>query len=87
MSDTPDIRLYLVEPDSWEALIKRDSEKLHCYQKNPGEDFFHRISKGEVYLQSETEKLCLTCALRRGVATQDRLFWQNRVPRKPPPIE
>jgi len=80
--EVPDARLYLTEAASWDARIKRDSEKQHCYQKNPGDDFFHRILTGELYLISETETLCLSCALRRGVVTHDRLFWQHRVPPK-----
>ncbi len=82
-----DARLYLPDPAEWEAGIKQDSEKVYCYQKNPGDDFFHLILNGEIYLKSGNEKLCLSCALRRGVVTQDRLHWQHRVkPVKAPPL-
>lgn len=80
--DVPDVRLYVPESLDWTAAVKNDSEKVYCYQKNPGETFFHLIMNGELYLKGATEILCLRCALRRGVATQDRLHWQNRV-RKP----
>lgn len=82
VDETPDVRLYVCEPESWQAHVKYDSERVYCYAKSPGEDFFHLILNGEVYLQRDSEKYCLQCALRQGVATQDRLFWQNRVARK-----
>lgn len=75
----PDTRLYIPQHENWQARIKADTEKIYCYAKLPGEDFFHLILNGEIYLVGETEKYCLRCALRVGIATQDRLFWQNRV--------
>lgn len=86
-SDVPDMRLYVPDPEDWQARVKYDSLKAYCYQKNPGEDYFHLILAGEIYLQNGDEKLCLRCALRRGVITTDRLFWQHRVRRvKSPPM-
>jgi len=82
-ADVPDVRLYVTDAESWQACIKPDSDRLYCFQKTPGEDYFHLIANGEVYLVSADEKLCLRCALRRGVVTQDRLFWQHRVAGKP----
>lgn len=76
--DVPDVRVYVTETGEWNARIKNDSEKLYCYQKNPGEDFFHLITGGEIYLVRGDEKLCLRCALRDGVVTTDRLHWQHR---------
>lgn len=82
-----DGRVYVPEADNWEARIKLGSDKIYCYQKRSGENYFHLIVAGEVYLISGNEKLCLECALRRGVATRDRLYWQHRVKRRPaPPI-
>ncbi|HUQ70873.1 MAG TPA: hypothetical protein VM165_15190 [Planctomycetaceae bacterium] len=83
-ADVPDVRLYVPDSQDWTAVIKSDSEKIYCYQKNPGEAFFHLIVNGEVYLKGADEKLCLRCALRQGIATLDRLHWQNRV-RRPAP--
>jgi hypothetical protein len=82
-AEVPDVRLYVPESLDWTAVVKNDSEKVYCYQKNPGESFFHLIVNGELYLKGATEVLCLRCALRRGVATQDRLHWQNRVRKRP----
>jgi len=80
--DTPDTRLYVTDARDWEAHVKHDSAKIYCYQKNPGEEFFHLIVNGEIYLTKGDEKFCLRCALRDGVVTTDRLFWQNRVATK-----
>lgn len=80
----PDVRLYVPDSEDWRACVKVDSEKAYCYQKNPGEDYFHLILGGEIFLMNGDEKLCLRCALRRGVVTTDRLFWQNRVRRVKP---
>lgn len=80
--DTPDVRLYVVEPD-WQAHVKPTSERMYCYLKNPHEDFFHLILAGEIYLEFNDEKLCLRCAFRRGVVTQDRLHWQNSNKKRP----
>lgn len=76
--EVPDVRLYLPDAGEWKAAVKKDSEKVYCYQKNPGEDFFHLITTGEIYLERDDEKLCFQCALRDGILTQDRQHWQNR---------
>lgn len=76
--EAPDVRLYLPDSVEWQPAVKRDSEKVYCYQKNHGEDFFHLISTGELYLTRDDEKLCFRCALRDGILTQDRMHWQNR---------
>lgn len=80
----PDTRLYLPDHDDWEVHIKRDSERFYCYAKLPGEDWFHLILNGELYVSRFHEKFCLRCALRLGFLTTDRLFWQHRVPKRPP---
>lgn len=82
----PDVRLYVPDSEDWQARVKTDSEKIYCYQKNPGENYFHLILSGELYLVNGNEKLCLRCALRRGVVTTDRLFWQNRVRKQKPGV-
>ncbi|HEY4258738.1 MAG TPA: hypothetical protein VGM98_01205 [Schlesneria sp.] len=76
----PDARLYVPEQEEWHVHIKRDSEKIYCYAKLPGEDWFHMLLNGEIYVSRQHEKYCLRCALRHGYLTEDRLFWQHRVP-------
>lgn len=72
-----DHRLYLPKHSGWEAVIKQTWEQEHCYAKSPGEDWFHLLANGEVYVQRGSEKYCLTCALRLKILTRNRLFWQK----------
>ena len=78
----PDKRLYVPSHEDWNVHIKRDSNRHYCYSKHPGEDWFHLLLNGEIYVSRQHEKYCLQCALRMGFLTEDRLFWQHRVPRK-----
>lgn len=73
-----DARLYLPQNEGWQARVKQGWEQTFCYTKNPGEDYFHLLLAGEIYLQRGDEKLCLNCALRHGLVTTDRLYWQRR---------
>lgn len=82
----PDTRLYVPDHDDWEVHIKRDSARFYCYSKHPGEDWFHLLLNGEIFVSRQHEKYCLRCALRMGFLTEDRLFWQHRVPRKRPRV-
>lgn len=77
----PDTRLYIPDHEDWQVHIKRDSERMFCYSKHPGQDWFHLLLNGEIYLSRQHEKYCLRCALRMGFVTEDRLFWQHRVPK------
>jgi len=81
MSDTPnqeiDHRLYVSLPDSWTAHGKRDSIKEYCYTKSAGEEHFHLLVKGEIYLNHQGEKYCLNCALKQESVTTDRLHWKR----------
>ena len=73
-----DVRFYIPEPKIWTARVKVDWEKEYCYAKLPGQDYLHLLLAGEIFIESRDERLCLTCALRKGVITTDRLYWQNR---------
>lgn len=72
-----DFRLYVPKHAGWVAVIKESWEQEHCYAKNPGEDWFHLLANGEIFIQRGAEKYCLTCALRQKILTQNRLFWQK----------
>ena len=72
-----DRRLYVPEREGWSAGVKDDRSKEYCFRQNPGEDFYHLLVAGEIYLQHGSEKYCLNCALRHGYATRDRAFWQK----------
>lgn len=73
-----EIRLYVPDAEMHQVQIMRGGEREYCFAQNPGEDFFHLLVAGEVYVQYGDEKYCLNCAMRRGMITADRLFWQRR---------
>lgn len=73
---TPEIRLYATSTDL-QVVIKHDWTRECCYEKRPGEDFFHNILGGEIYIKRGTEKLCLACAARKGLVSTERLSWQR----------
>ncbi len=79
-----DRRLYLPSPEGWEAKLKLGWEKDYCHRQNPGEDYFHLLLNGELYLQDGDEKYCLNCAVRLGIVTTDRLYWQHIPKQKKP---
>ena len=83
---TIDRRLYLPNPHGWEVRIKSGTRE-YCCLRNDGEEWFHLLIDGELFLQSGEEKLCLNCAVRRGVLTDHRLFWQTGRRRRALPIE
>ena len=74
-TDVPDIRVYVAHPEGWSAHVKRSWDKEYCFQKRPGEDYFHLLMHGEVYLEHDEERYCLQCALRRGILTHNRVNW------------
>ena len=59
-------RLFLHEP-GWSVALKVGSERVFCYQIAPGEDYYHRLNDGEIFLYHGDERLCLPCASRRGL--------------------
>jgi hypothetical protein len=59
-------RLFLNDKD-WHVAMKLDSEREFCYMMAPGQDYYHRLRDGEIYLARADEKLCLACAERRGL--------------------
>jgi len=58
-------RLFLREP-GWGVGLKRTSEREFCSSMAEGEDTYHRIGLGELYLFNHEERLCLPCADRRA---------------------
>ncbi len=51
----------------WNVGMKTGSHRELCHMMAPGQDFYHRLGDGEVFVQQNTEKLCLSCAFRRGL--------------------
>ena len=71
-----DRRLYLPASEDWQVRVK-SGPREYCYYQTPGEDWFHTLVDGELFLQNGEEKICLNCAIRRGILTDNRLFWQT----------
>jgi hypothetical protein len=65
-AETP--RLFVGEI-GWRVGHKVGSEREFCYAMAPGQDYYHRLNDGEIYLLNNEEKLCLACAGRRGLLT------------------
>ncbi|MFO0951065.1 MAG: hypothetical protein U0835_07925 [Isosphaeraceae bacterium] len=63
-------RMFLHEP-GWRIALKVGSERVFCYQMAPGQDYYHRLLDGEVYVFNADERLCLACAERRGLLTHE----------------
>lgn len=72
LHDVP--RLFLREM-GWTFATKSGTEREYCYSMSPGQDFYHRLMDGELYLQGTEERLCIPCAARRGlIAFEPRLL-------------
>lgn len=69
MSD--DRRLYLTDV-GWEPAANRVQYRLYCHHQSKGDDAYHRIAIGEIYLRKDTDVLCLTCARDREIITDVR---------------
>ena len=74
---TRDMRLYVPHNDGWEAVVKPNAVKEYCYYRNPGEEHFHLLQTGELYVTRGSEKVCLNCAIRQGILTDNRQHWQE----------
>lgn len=64
---SPDARRIFLHEPGWAVALKVGSERVFCYQMAPGQDYYHRLLDGEVYVFHGDEKLCLACAERRGL--------------------
>ncbi len=61
-------RLYVFEA-GWCVNIKRGNHREFCHMMAPGQDYYHRLLDGEIYLSHGDERLCLRCAVRHGIIT------------------
>jgi hypothetical protein len=59
-------RLFLFDA-GWRTVVKPDSLREFCTTMAPGQDFYHSLLANEIYVHQGTEKLCLACAIRRGI--------------------
>lgn len=60
--------------------MKVGSDREFCYAMAPGQDYYHRLLDGEVYLHSNEERLCLACAERRGLLSYKPKGLRDPVP-------
>ena len=70
-------RLFLYEV-GWRIELKSGSDREFCYMAAPGQDYYHRLLDGEVYLVRGDEKLCLACAERRGLLSYEPRVLRGR---------
>ncbi len=63
-------RVFLFEA-GWNVALKVGSERVFCYMMAPGQDYYHRLLDGEVYLYHGVERVCLACAERRGLLSRE----------------
>jgi hypothetical protein len=71
-------KLYVFEP-GWRVSIKHGSHREFCYMMAPGQDYYHRLLDGELYLHHGDERLCLSCAARRGIITYEPKRLRNPI--------
>jgi hypothetical protein len=62
----PARRLFMREP-GWKVALKVGSERNFCYMMTPGQGYYHRLLDGEIYVFNGEERICLACAVRRGL--------------------
>ncbi len=79
-------RMYLAEP-GWRIGVKAGSDREFCYMMTPGQDFYHRLLDGEIFLHRHDEKLCLACASRRGLLVAEPRRLRELVFTPPPETE
>ncbi len=60
-------RKMFIHERGWTVGMKTGSHRELCHMMAPGQEFYHRLGDGEVYVQQGTEKLCFACAYRRGL--------------------
>lgn len=63
-------RLFIHEP-GWRIGRKSGSTREFCYMIAPGEDYYHRLLDGELFVHHRDERLCLACAERRGLISYE----------------
>jgi hypothetical protein len=66
----PPQRLFLRE-SGWQIGMKVGSAREFCCMVAPGQDFYHRLLDGELYVYHGDERICLACAERRGLLSTE----------------
>ena len=79
----PPRRMYIAEP-GWRIGVKIGSDRGFYYMRAPGQDFYHRLLDGELFVHRDDERLCLACATRRGLIATEPKRLREAVIRCPP---
>lgn len=66
-----DLRLYLTQ-EGWQPTATFEAARLYCSVMREGEEHYHLIAAGEVYLSRGTEICCINCAIVRGILSNSR---------------
>lgn len=51
----------------WRIDVKRGSDRAFCHVMAPDQNFYHRLVDGEIFLHRGEDRICLSCAARRGI--------------------
>ena len=65
--ETPTSRRMFIFESGWRVGVKTGSTRELCYMMLPGQDYYHRLLDGEIFLLRDGERLCFACAARRGL--------------------
>lgn len=72
-----DRRLYMAEP-GWTPKLNRGDFRMFCHHLEAGENHYHRIANGEIYVCRDDENYCFNCACKRGILTAERPTLENQ---------
>jgi hypothetical protein len=65
-------RMFVFE-GGWKIGVKTGGHREFCHSMAPGQEHYHRLVDGEIFLVRDSEKVCLPCAGRRGlIATEPK---------------
>lgn len=65
--ETLELSRLFVRELGWSVALKHGSDREFCFTQAPGEQNYHRLADGEIYLVRGDEKICLPCAGRMGL--------------------
>lgn len=63
-------RLFLREP-GWRIGQKSGNAREFCFMVAPGQNFYHRLHDGELFVHHGDERFCLACAERKGLLSHE----------------
>lgn len=67
----PEPRRIFVREPGWQVGQKVGSLREFCFMTAPGQDHYHRLDDGELFVFRGDERLCMPCAERRGLLAHE----------------